>query len=161
MTKNNHEDNTMAFVATNLGGEQVAVLVPRETTAITANEAMVRLYAWKQVRRRGSDDPGYSEPVRLGNVWHSAEWETSGLCGACGDQISLLTEGTGWMIPCCRSEGLHNSLTLKDHLALVRHRTEARSADDDDVEDDGSGPEDGDEGDCYPIDIRNPYHHDV
>lgn len=146
MTKSSHEDTPMAFSATTLGGEEAFVIVPRDSTAITDNEAMVRLYAWKQVRRRGSDDPGYSEPVRLGNVWHSAEWETSGLCGACGDQISLLTEGTGWMIPCCRSEGLHNSLTMKDHLALVRHRTEARA------DADESEYEDFDESDAYDAD---------
>lgn len=44
-------------------------------SSIRENEAMVRLYAWKEFWRHGADAPDYSEPRRIrtseGSVWHS------------------------------------------------------------------------------------------
>lgn len=93
-----------------------------KSTAISENEAMVRLYAWKQVHKYGADEPEHSEPVRLGNVWHSGPWMSNGLCGACGDTIAVLTECSGWTVPYCRRGGLHDSLSLRDHRNIISNR---------------------------------------
>ena len=116
------DDTPLVVEATTIDGEMMYALIRGNNTVISDNEAGVRLYAWKQVHRYDADDPGYSEPVRLGSVWHSGPWETGGLCGACGGQIAILTERSGWTVPYCRRGGFHGSLSLEDHRRIARNR---------------------------------------
>lgn len=96
--------------------------VPSGSTEVDENEAIRRLYAWKQYWRRGADLPGFSEPVRLGGVWHSGEWAVNGFCGACGGRAAVLTEGSGWSVTACAHKGLHGSLSDQDHRDIADHR---------------------------------------